>query len=97
MYPSEELSRLSRRKALLRRRITRHRTECAARAGEVARPFAWIGEKVSSLSAAAAWFRRTVLPLFSPQAGPGKGWGAAVGHWLPAGLRLVLAFVRRSP
>ena len=42
MYPDRELRRLALHKAAVRRRIARHRAECAAAAVRVTRPLAWL-------------------------------------------------------
>ena len=47
MYPESELTALARRKAVMRRRIARHRGELAEAAGRVAKPLAWLDRAVA--------------------------------------------------
>ena len=42
MYPAEDLIRLARHKAVLSRRITRHRAQCIEAATAAAQPLAWL-------------------------------------------------------
>lgn len=63
MYPAEELNDLARRKAALRSRISSTRLRCAAAAGEVARPIAWIDRFVAQWRRISPLAKLAALPL----------------------------------
>lgn len=59
MYPHRDLIRLAAHKADLRRRIARHRAECARSAAGVLKPLAWLDGLL------ALWRRLSPLAKFS--------------------------------
>jgi len=59
MYPDRELNQLAMHRQILRRRIARHRSECAAAATQLARPIAWLDR------ALAFWRRLPPLAQFA--------------------------------
>jgi hypothetical protein len=63
MYPSGELTSLSRRKALLRAKISIGRLECAALAAEAVRPIDWIDRVVAQWKKIAPIAKFAAVPL----------------------------------
>lgn len=86
MYPDRELIRLALHRKILCRRIARRRTECAAAAVQLARPFAW-------LDRALAFWRR--LPALARFALPSLG--AVATRTLFPRQRLLNLLVRWGP
>jgi hypothetical protein len=63
MYPSGELISLSRRKALLRAKISIGRLECVAMAAEAARPIDWIDRVIAQWRKIAPFAKFAAVPL----------------------------------
>ena len=86
MYPEGELNSLARRKAGLRKSISRHRAECIEAVATASRPLAWIDVAYS------LW--RTVAPLVKLGAWP---LGAAALRGLFPGQKILRFLIRWAP
>lgn len=63
MYPHRDLTRLALHKAVLRRRITRHRAECVRAATGVLQPLAWLDRLLDLWRRLSPLVRLAIVPL----------------------------------
>ena len=63
MYPAEELIRLARYKAVLSRRITRHRAQCVEAASVAAQPLAWLDRMLGFWRKLSPFAKFAAVPL----------------------------------
>jgi len=63
MYPDEELIRLGRHKAVLSRRITRHRAQCVEAAATAAQPLAWLDRMLTFWRKLTPFAKFAAVPL----------------------------------
>jgi hypothetical protein len=63
MYPHRDLTRLALHKAILRRRITRHRAECVRAATGVLQPLAWLDRLLVLWRRLSPLVRFAIVPL----------------------------------
>jgi hypothetical protein len=63
VYPQRELKRLAAHKFFLRRRIADRRVQCAAAAGHLARPLAWLDRVLTFWRKLAPLTRMAAVPL----------------------------------
>ena len=63
MYPAEELIRLARYKAVLSRRITRHRAQCVKAATAAAQPLAWLDRMLTIWRQLSPFAKFAAVPL----------------------------------
>ena len=63
MYPAEELIRLARYKAVLSRRITRHRAQCVDAAATAAQPLAWLDRMLAVWRKLSPFAKFAAVPL----------------------------------
>lgn len=86
MYSDRELNRLAIYKAALRHRITRRRDECAALAGRLTRPVAWLDRALAFWRRLSPFTQFATVPLgllVSRAVLPRRGLLGSLARWGP--------------